>query len=266
MRIRSVKPEFWRSDDITSLSREHRLLFIGLWQYVDDNGVGVDDYRQIAADLFALEDDQKEVRDYVRDGLATLERALLIVRYEVDGKPLLFIHSWDRHQRVDRPGKPRYPRPEFDGPSPTRQSPENPECDASASRQPRECDATGAGEQGSRGAGATTSLNSRLDAGFDDFWANYPKKVDKQKAKTAWRTARRSGVPAEKLIDRAAAYGRERASENPKFTKYPGTWLNFGAYDNEPEQTQPGSHLRAVSGYGGPWQRPADDSVYEEDF
>lgn len=265
MRIRSVKPEFWRSDDITALSREHRLLFIGLWQYVDDNGVGIDDYRQISADLFALEDDQNEVRAYVRDGLATLERALLIERYEVGGKPLLFIHSWDRHQRVDRPGKPRFPRPVPDAPPPTWESPDTPDCDTSASRHPRECDATGEGEQGSRGAGATTSLNDRLDAGFDDFWAAYPKKVDKQKAKKAWRATRRRGVPAEKLISGSAGYARERASENPQFTKYPATWLNSGAYDNEPEPKQPGSHLRAVSGDHVPWQNP-DPSEYEKDF
>ena len=40
MRIRSIKPEFWTSDDITALAVDDRLLFIGLWSYVDDNGVG----------------------------------------------------------------------------------------------------------------------------------------------------------------------------------------------------------------------------------
>lgn len=29
MRIRSTKPEFWRSDDIAALALEDRLLFIG---------------------------------------------------------------------------------------------------------------------------------------------------------------------------------------------------------------------------------------------
>jgi hypothetical protein len=29
MRIRSIKPEFWRSDDIARLSWDDRLLFIG---------------------------------------------------------------------------------------------------------------------------------------------------------------------------------------------------------------------------------------------
>ena len=53
MRIRSIKPEFWRSPDISDLAIEDRLLFIGLWSYVDDNGVGQDRVSTICADLFA---------------------------------------------------------------------------------------------------------------------------------------------------------------------------------------------------------------------
>ena len=48
MRIRSIKPEFWRSDDVNSMCIEDRLLFIGLWSYVDDNGVGIDRHSDIA--------------------------------------------------------------------------------------------------------------------------------------------------------------------------------------------------------------------------
>ena len=53
MRIRSIKPEFWRSSDIAKLAVEDRLLFIALWSYVDDNGVGIDKLSAITADLFA---------------------------------------------------------------------------------------------------------------------------------------------------------------------------------------------------------------------
>ena len=40
MRIRSIKPDFWRSDDLDRLDWHTRLVYIGLWSYVDDNGVG----------------------------------------------------------------------------------------------------------------------------------------------------------------------------------------------------------------------------------
>ena len=160
MRIRTIKPEFWRSDDIAALSREDRLLFIGLWSYVDDNGVGIDDYRQIAADLFALEDDVKEVRDYVREGLATLSRGLLIDRYEVEGRAYIHIRTWKKHQRVDRPNKARYPTPPPDYRPPTSGN-------TGPSRNPRETLAklspSGTGEQGNRGTGESTSPPAASD-------------------------------------------------------------------------------------------------------
>ena len=111
MRIRTIKPEFWRSDDITALDWPTRLLFIGLWSYVDDNGVGIDDERRVTADLFGLEDDPIAIRDMVRDGLATLSRRSLIVRYEVGGKRWLAVVKWADHQKIDKPGKVRYPSP-----------------------------------------------------------------------------------------------------------------------------------------------------------
>jgi hypothetical protein len=113
MRIRSIKPEFWRSRDVAALDRDVRLLFVGMWSYVDDNGVGRDDVLAIVGDLFALEEDPVETRRWVSRSLETLEAHKLILRY-VDGagRPLLFVTGWDHHQRVQKPNKPRYRRPE----------------------------------------------------------------------------------------------------------------------------------------------------------
>jgi len=38
MRIRSIKPEFWKSETVAALSPLARLLFIGLWNYADREG------------------------------------------------------------------------------------------------------------------------------------------------------------------------------------------------------------------------------------
>jgi hypothetical protein len=148
MRIRTIKPGFWRWEKVTQLSRDLRLLFVGVWSYVDDNGVGVDDYRQLAADLFALEDDPAEARQFVRDGLATLSRASLILRYEANGTSLLFVVDWDDWQRVDHPGKDRYPRPTTPL---TSTNPEPPASVTTLSREARETLAPGKEEEGKRG-------------------------------------------------------------------------------------------------------------------
>lgn len=144
MRIRSIKPEFWRSPDISCLSIEDRLLFVGLWSYVDDNGVGEDRESMIAADLFAddLSRDPRETFARVSRGLSNLFSAGRIVRYEVDGRRFLAVDNWTKHQRIDKPAKPRFPAPNGD----SRESREG------AGRAP-ETVAPGTGEQRNRGTG-----------------------------------------------------------------------------------------------------------------
>ena len=111
MRIRSYKPEFWSSEDVARLDWHTRLLFLGLWSYVDDNGVGRDNERLIMADIFPLEDDIPETLARVSGGLRKLAEGNLIMRYQGgDGKNYLCVTGW-RHQRIDHPNQPRYPLP-----------------------------------------------------------------------------------------------------------------------------------------------------------
>ena len=110
MRIRTIKPEFWRSEDIAALSIEDRLLFIGLWSYVEDNGVGRDEPQLIQCDLYPL-DTFTEASLRTHGGLMRLSQQGLITRYEgPDGRRYLQINSWDKHQKINRPSKPRFPQ------------------------------------------------------------------------------------------------------------------------------------------------------------
>ena len=110
MRIRTIKPEFWRSEDIAALSIEDRLLFIGLWSYVEDNGVGRDEPQLIQCDLYPL-DTFTEASVRTHGGLMRLSQQGLITRYEgPDGRRYLQINSWDKHQKINRPSKPRFPQ------------------------------------------------------------------------------------------------------------------------------------------------------------
>lgn len=271
MRIRSIKPEFWRSDDIAVLSREDRLLFIGLWSYVDDNGVGIDDERRIVADLFALDDDQKEVRDFIRDGLATLSRAFLLARYEVANRRYLFITGWDRHQRIDRPGKPRYPRPPETWTPPTSRNVDPQDVDTTPSRQSRDTPSPGSGNRGTEEQGTgeqgtgeqehPPAARAEPADRFPDFWDAYPRRQDRRAAEKAWRAAVKRGADPDRVIAAARAYAA--VPREPRFTKYPATWLNAGAYDDEPQPTGP---LRIVNGGYQAWRNPADDSAYDEPF
>lgn len=234
MRIRSVKPEFWRSDDIAALSREQRLLFIGLWSYVDDNGVGIDDHRLIASDLFPLDEDQNETREFVRESLASLSKGSLISRYEVGGKRYLHISTWKNHQRVDNPNKPRFPLPPE---PPTSDDTEERQSDARDPRETRESLASGTEEQrSSKRTPSPRPVGGAEPESFAEFYAAYPRKRERKKAVIAYRTALRAGASPEQLLQSARSYAMSNRGKKLDYVKYPASWLNAGAYDDEPEQ------------------------------
>ena len=114
MRIRSTKPEFWKSRRIASVDWDARLVLKGLESYVDDNGVGVDDIELIVTDVFPRDmfANPRETVARVSEAIRSLHRAGLVHRYEANGDHLLYISFWEEVQRIDKPGKGRNPRPD----------------------------------------------------------------------------------------------------------------------------------------------------------
>lgn len=218
MRIRNIKPEFWRSDDITALSLEDRLLFIGLWSYVDDNGVGIDDHRRVAADLFAFEDDQNAIREFVREGLMRLSVGPLVSRYEVSGKRYLYINGWDKHQRVANPNKPRYPRPDVEGASLTSDYVE-PNEDV---RNLPEDLGTGTEGQGNRGTEKKTSSSSPRKRGTrlpDDFTVTADM--------VSWARDRVPHVDGKTETEKFINYWRAKSGREAVKLDWEATWRNW---------------------------------------
>lgn len=73
-------------------------------------------------------------------------------------------------------------------------------------------------------------------AGFDRFWALYPRKVGKAKAIAVWNRLKVNG----KLEQVLAAVEAQKKSEQwtregGRFIPHPTTWLNEGRWDDEPD-------------------------------
>ena len=156
MRIRSIKPEFWSSPDIAALSDSDRLLFIGLWSYVDDHGRGRDDIALIVAALYPhdMVANPLDTVAKVRDGLARLSEADLILRYTVASRTYFLVTGWSKHQRVDKPKASRIPAPEEGDATTFPQNDANRETVATIRETvatPPDALAPGTGEQGNRG-------------------------------------------------------------------------------------------------------------------
>ena len=81
---------------------------------------------------------------------------------------------------------------------------------------------------------STTPLTSSADA-FDEFWSAYPRKADKGKARRAWGGAVKKTEPSV-IIEAAKRYALspDAKREGGKYLKYPATWLNAEAWENEP--------------------------------
>jgi hypothetical protein len=228
-RIRSIKPEFFTSEVITSLPLSARLTFIGLWTYVDDNGVGPDNERLILAAIYPLEGDPSETLRRVSDDLRTLSAAGLVQRYEGDSKRLLYIRSWDEHQRVSHPGKPRYARP---------LTCENTDPPAILPKSSGKAPETLRPEQGAGSREQGTSTLPPVAASFDEFWAVYPRRIGKEDARKAYAKALKTSAP-DVILAGARRYAREVAETEPKFIKHPGPWLRAGRWEDEPTPLLP---------------------------
>lgn len=107
MRIRTIKPETFISDDIAALSFAARWTFIGLLAYVDDAGRGRNDPRLVKAAIFPLDDavTASDVADWVKE----LENRGLVHAYKTGEIALLHVVNFTKHQKINRPTKSRLP-------------------------------------------------------------------------------------------------------------------------------------------------------------
>lgn len=238
-RIRSIKPDFFTSETIAALPLSARLTFIGLWGYVDDNGVGLDNEMLINAAIWPLEEDPLETLARTREDLATLSRMGLVTRYRDSRKGYLFVSSWDEHQKVDHPRKPRFPRPEDPGcePASACEYDDSPEDLANDSRDSREdlAPEQGAGsrEQGKiktigRQAGRAPEPGSDNDPDFVAFWDAYPRKVGKGDARKAWKSALKwkHADPKDLIVASERFRDDPRRPQEPKYVPHASKWLN----------------------------------------
>ena len=106
-KIRSIKPEFFTSEDVSALPLRARLTWIGLWTHCDDHGRAKDNVKLIKAAIWPLDD--VSLRD-VEEDLAQLAAGGRIIRYEVDGHRYLQVTNW-HHQYIAKPSKAKAPPP-----------------------------------------------------------------------------------------------------------------------------------------------------------
>jgi len=103
MRIRSLRPEFWKGKKVRKMSPWARLLLLGLNNYCDDEGRGEWDEVIIKAEIFP------EDKINVAKLLNELVETGAIVKYQVDGCLYLAIPNWGELQHPNHPQASKLP-------------------------------------------------------------------------------------------------------------------------------------------------------------
>ena len=241
MRIRSIRPEFYDSESMGNVSWDARFVFECLWSYVQDNGVNRDNARMIRGTCMPYDGD--EVIPRIETALDELEDAGCIVRYEWRGKHLLWLPNFLTYQKITNPSVCLFPTPED---ADVREV--SPDTRETLPDTDRHCQTlatgvgVGVGDRSSSGKSAnalstrTRASNPTTDAytpEFEAFWQSYPRKKDKRAAWKAWKAALKRADP-EAIITAAKAEARRPCEL--KYRKYPASWLNADAWEDEPDQ------------------------------
>lgn len=99
-RIRSIKPKFWDDVKIGRISRDARLLYIGLWTFADDLGVVIADPVWLKSKIFPY--DKIQIQQ-LEAWLEMLEKTGFISLLTVKSESFYYLPTFSRHQVINKP-------------------------------------------------------------------------------------------------------------------------------------------------------------------
>lgn len=226
-RIRTIKPEILEDDDTGMLSHAGFRLFIGLITLADDYGNlrGNPDYLNGQVFWGTKADTGAALRE--------LQASKLVVRYRVEGKELLSIRNWAKHQKVDKKGNPRVAGPESQGAeitpfaepsrntrerSPTPRE-ENPPYPTTTTTNDLDHDLSLAHLDGERARAFPMSR-------FESVYQIYPRKQGKQKGLTSAQSKVRTEADFQALSDAVTQMAQAWRGKETKYCPHWSTFIN----------------------------------------
>lgn len=208
-RLRSIKPAFFVNEELAEIEPLGRLLFIGLWTIADRDGRLEDRPRRIHVELLPY--DEADVDKL----LGELHDRGFITRYVVGDQRIIQVTSWRKHQ---------YPHAK--------------ESDSVLPAQGAKPVQTPTKTPVAHKASPVLAE----DADFEAFWAAYPRKLDKSRARGAWAARMKEKVAPTRIISAArnySAWAAGRPAEDQKFLKHPATFVGPHRPYEEWEQGAP---------------------------
>src|SRR5215469_1917370 len=96
-RIRSIHPGFWTDEAVVSVSRDARLLYIGLWGQCDDKGAF--EWKPVSIKMRLFPADDLDIAGLLQE----LARAGMVRSYAAEGRKFGAIKNFLKFQRPKKP-------------------------------------------------------------------------------------------------------------------------------------------------------------------
>lgn len=110
-RIRTIKPSFWADEAVADLSRDARLVLIGLISSADDEGRFLASQSAICGYLFPHDDVTPKT---LRRWLDEIQATGIVQFYSVNKREYGVFPKWLNHQKINRPQASSLPPPPSD--------------------------------------------------------------------------------------------------------------------------------------------------------
>jgi hypothetical protein len=220
-RIRTIKPDFWTHGEVIECSLIARLLFIGTWNFCDDEGNLARSAKQLKAQIFPADSIEVEplIQELITQGLLS--------EYSVNGKFFLHIHGFKKHQVINRPSPPKYPL--YDESLRTHGVFMDDSLLEGKGREGKGTSPNGDGcvvEQPVPEKQTKSKTTDTRESTFEIFWKYYPRKVGRGAAEKAWLKVDQGQfsliIKAIEVQKRSEQWLRDGG----QFIPHPSTWLN----------------------------------------
>jgi hypothetical protein len=238
-RIRTIKPEFFTSEDVVALKPLTRLLFIALWCEADREGRM--EWRPGTMRLRYFPGDDVDIDAMAGEMTA---RNMLVI-YEIDEKRYAELPAFPRHQIVNnREATSRIP-PRVDNATPTREHATPTREHATPTREHATATPL-VGREGKEGKEHASRRDTSVDdERFADFWQAYPKKKAKSEAQKAWTKLKPDDRLSALIIEavRRDTLSPQWQKDRGEFIPHPATYLNARRFDDVPAVHLPAAQM-----------------------
>lgn len=213
-RIRTIKPEFFTSEDIVSLTPLARLFYVSLWCEADREGRF--EWKPKTLKMRYLPADDCDVSLLCDE----LVNAGMVELYEVDGRVYAVIPGFTRHQVINNREQ------SSDIPEPPQKT------DACVTRESGRKE----GKEGKEGNTRHASMDD--DVGFASFWSAFPNKKAKQDAFKAWSKLKPCDALQASILKAVEIQrqGDDWRKEGGRFIPHPATWINGRRWEDSTAQ------------------------------